>query len=159
MFVALHFGMHYIKQKFGNKLNINYTGLMATVLSFVLANFFITGQVLIGLTDADIKKSQRYNIEKEYQKYLSAGLTPNHYDTAPLLSSNVESSEAEAYSFVEKNFKTSVAQFQSSFFSSPVLSGFTDSGNNSATYYNNTSLQREDIPLFILFHSWKSHLS
>lgn len=158
MFVALHFGMHYIKQKFGNKLNINYTGLMATVLSFVLANFFITGQVLIGLTDADIKKSQRYNIEKEYQKYLSGGLTPNHYNAAPLLKTDVETAGVELYSSLDKDFQQSFEQYQSSFFTASVLPVFTEVSGNS-TYHNNISLQREAIPLFILFHSWKSHLS
>lgn len=151
--------MHYKNLKFGNKLLVNYTELMATVLSFVLVNFFITGQVLIGLTDADIKKSQRYNIEKEYQKYLSAGLTPNHYSTAPLLSADAEDSNVESYSSVKSDAQTAFDQYQSSFFSNPVFSWFTESEANPVSYYNNTSLQREDIPLFVLFHSWKSHLS
>jgi|GEM_PF-4444311 len=147
----------HIKERF--PLNLFEWAL--SIFSFLLLYILTGGQTTVGLTDADIKKSQRYHIEKGHQKFLSAGLSTHHYESwSP--GSDTDTEENSGFEKSEVKEKESKISGRAIFCSAPFeyplyhVAGDITAGIADSPF---SVPHRAEMPLFILYHSWKSHLS
>lgn len=154
--------MHSEKYTMKRILPFNPIGLFLTVCFFLLLSNISSGQTIIGVSDIDLKKTQKYYVEKGHHKFLSSGLTPGHYNSAPC-------PPIRTFGTSESFQKYSTSQIQVSVFGQLtvaiipfLLEAFYPAADISPAFFNrNVSvLQHQyEVDLFVLHHSWKSHLS